>query len=792
MNVDEIYRDEASAASIPQLRGRPSLRLAPLPSTPPPPTPLKCCDTNTMGNAKQTRYLRSRRGVLSAVRTAPTSPVELRPRAVPPQRPLTPTVTAAPPRPRGPALIEPNDDNVGSGWCFPQVVGGVTAAGGGSAGEEEQVEGEEESLALSSRWVSFSFASALTSRRQSESCQASPSPRPRAAILPSNFPDLHLSDEEDAPTECVTAATSMRRTPTSAPPPPSPRRPWVAFHDTSVEALKGEEKEEDEQDGLVARGRRSLLLTSAPVPHALEASPTAGMNACPSEGEGLQPMRRSHGKRERSAPPSPWTTSFVLCDRASSCHVATVTGTRAAGRREEDVATEAKRSKTESSLLWPQTHAEVTRREGTAEHDTESGPSAVTVRSFIPTADGGASMVLVDGPTPTPWRERFAPPLPPVAAAGGGESECRVSMVVDIRSSDTVVTPKALFGEATAADDDAVNVQEGGRAVGAEANVVVLRQHNARDAAATAVCGPEAETPTDKTVGDGCGASDESFVVPTSCARPSDELKALIESTREEVRQASERIIAALHAHRCTSCEEGGGVGVSVGGEDCTLITDSLQLAVGRALTGPSGDAASSSSSSPWISTESGELRRELAARAGCILRRLRGYDHTDAGILPMAVVARVVRQVLFHDATADATPGRCSEGSVNLSWGLASPSLVCCATPEAQQKPQGAEESAMELCMSLWRCFRERFGARHTATRFGIMGSADADGDLGGSSRSSSSSGSTSHTYAFATCFPRVRLQLSPLGQPLPSSPPQLDTCINYSTFAASLVELN
>ncbi|RNF26659.1 uncharacterized protein Tco025E_01121 [Trypanosoma conorhini] len=759
MDVDEIYRDEASTVSIQQLRGRPSLRLAPLPPAPPPPTPLRCRDANAAGNAKRTRCLRGRRGVVGAVRTAPTSPVQPRPRAAPPRRPLTPTVAAAAP----PELND--EDDVDCVWSFAPVVGGATATGAEEA--------EAESLDPSSRWVSFSFASALTSRRQSESRPASPSPRPRPAILPSNFPNLRLSEEACAEEEGgASTATGLRAsTPTTSPllPPPPPSsssssssgRPWVVLHDApAAGAVAAEERE-----GLVAGGRRSLLLAAAPIPHAVEAAPVAAAGA--RQGQGPPAMHSGRGKRERSAPPSPSTTSFILCGRGSSCSATAWTRTGAPATREDDVAAAAKRSKTEAPPPWPATLAEAIGREGDA-------ASAVTVRPSVPSADGVASMVLVDGPTPTPWRRRFAPtPTPPpaaaAAAAAAAESESRVSMVFDVRCSDAAVAPVTLFGEATSAGDgdDAGKSQGGGRAGSGEADGATSRERNSRNATATAA-------------GDCCGASDASLVVPTSCARPSEELRALIESAREEVRRASERIVAALHAHRCASCEKRGG---STGGEDGNWVPESPRLTTGRSSPRPSGDGAGSSL---WRPTEGVELRRELAAHAGCILRRLRGHDHADAGILPMAIVARVVRQVLFNDPAADTTPARCSAGSANLSWGLASPSPVYCVAPAVQQEARAAEEAAMEFCMGLWRCFRERFGACHAATRFGIVGNADADGERGGGGSSS-----TSPTHAFATCFPRVRLQLSPLGH-LPPPPPRLDTRIDYSAFAASLVELN
>ncbi|EKF28509.1 hypothetical protein MOQ_007741 [Trypanosoma cruzi marinkellei] len=796
MEMDDIYRDEESTADLSQLQGRPSLRLASLPSTPPPPTPLKYRDTNTLGNSKQWRSLHSRRGLVATARTAPTSPTRSRPRAADVRRPLTPTFPAAPPLHR-PAMTEADEDDVNSNSssrfplvCDVPVAGGTNerrvSAGdgeGGDGGEEE----EEESLAQSSRWVSFSFASALTSRRQSESRPSSPSPQPRAAIIPSNFPNLHLSEDECTMAEGVDATTRCSPTPTT--PLLSLGRPPVVFNNTPEEARENEEEEGDGGEGRpIKKGRESLLLTSAPFSHTAEVihfipTATAGVMAFPVGAEGL-PTRQSRGKRERSALSSSLTTSFVLCGTDSLRQGAAEPAANALGKREDDVMDKAMWPNTDSHLPRARRLEETTNLEESVERSILSVASTATMRQPMPTAEGGESLVLVDGPTPTPWRRRLAP-----VVAAAAENKPRGSMVLDVRCSDAAVLPVALFADAPAGGS------EGGRSENADNERAASHDTKCCDATGMTACEAEDVTRMEKTVRDGCGVVDEEHLaMPDPIVRPSEELKALIESAREEVRRASKRILAALHAHRCASCDKsdcvqsnGSGSASGVADDDSTWIGDSPQLAFGRSLTGPSGDGAGS----PWISKDTVELRRDLAAHAGCILRRLRGYDPTDAGILSLAVVTRVVRLVLFNGAAADALPVCRSEGSANLSWGLASPSSVCSGTPErkrTRQEVRAAEESAMELCMRLWRCFREHFGERNAARRFGICEDVDAEN----SGEENSGSGSQSPSHAFATCFPRVRLQLGLPGQPLPPSPPLLDTRIDYNVFAASLAELN
>ncbi|PWU89290.1 hypothetical protein C4B63_61g104 [Trypanosoma cruzi] len=802
MEMDDIYRDGESTADLSQLQCRPSLRLASFPSTPPPPTPLKYRDTNTLGNSKQWRSLHCRRGLVATVRTAPTSPTRSRPRAAVVRRPLTPTFSAIPPLHR-PVMTEADEDHVNSKSssrfslvCDVPVAGGTNerrvSAGDGEGGDGGNEE-EEESLAQSSRWVSFSFASALTSRRQSESRPSSPSPQPRAAIIPSNFPNLHLSEDEYNMAEGVDVTT--RCSPTTTTPLLSLGRPPVAFNDTPEEAR--ENKEEDGDDGgdrPIKKGRESLLLTSAPFSHTAEVThflpnATAGAMNFPIGVEGL-PTLQSRGKRVRSALSSPLTTSFVLCGTDSSFQVAAESATISLGRREGDVVDKAMWPTTDSHLPRPRRLVETTNLEESVERSVLSIASTATMRQPITTADGGGSLVLVDGPTPTPWRGRLAP----VVTATAENRPCG-SMVLDVRCSDAAVAPVALFTDALAGCSDGGSAQKGERSENDDNERAVLHDSKCCNATGMTTCEEKDVTRMEKTVGDSCGVvDDERLAMPNSIVRPSEELKTLIESAREEVRRASKRILAALHAHRCASCDKndcvqsnGKGSTSAVADDDCTWVGDSPQLAFGRSLTEPSGDGAGS----PRISKDTVVLRRNLAARAGCILRRLRGYDPTDAGILSLAVVIRVVRLVLFNDATADALPVCRSEGSADFLWGLASPSSVCNGTPERKRTRQeacAAEESAMELCMSLWRCFREHFGERHAAKRFGICGEVDAEN----SGEDNSCSGSQSPSHAFATCFPRVRLQLGLPGQSLPPSPPLLDTRIDYNVFAASLAELN
>lgn len=217
MNSDDVYRDEESTSLL-QLQGRSSVRLASLPGTPPPPASLKCCDANTIGQRKLRWYhdchspqchqpSSLRRGAVKKVRTAPTSPVRSHHRAATPRRPLTPTPSVAPP-PRSccPALATERgvDDACNNSFDFSNCGAGVArddnfrrANDGDENDGEKEDEEVEASLMPSSRWVSFSFTSALTSRRQSESRPSSPSPKPRATMIPSDFPRIYFFDDEN-------------------------------------------------------------------------------------------------------------------------------------------------------------------------------------------------------------------------------------------------------------------------------------------------------------------------------------------------------------------------------------------------------------------------------------------------------------------------------------------------------------------------------------------------------------------------------------------------------------------
>ncbi|KEG07308.1 hypothetical protein DQ04_10231010 [Trypanosoma grayi] len=816
MDDDDIYRDEESTTSLSQLQGRRSLRLDPLPDTPPPPTPLKSRDANTTvrwpkqlpTQQQQQQRLQRRQRACGAARTAPTSPVLSRPRVGPARRPLTPTPATALPATLGErhqkAVVRQGDDD--SSNTDPQFR--VAAVD----------DGDEGSLMPSSRWVSFSFASGLTSRRQSESRPSSPSPRPRAAIMPSSFPDLHFSDDDGGGDETMRCDSARAfRTPTVSHDFPERcpaneqqllRLSECAVADVNVDAREG-------SVGAGAGSRGSLLLLTAGVVStaaaAAEATTTAtSVEAYEKENVSPPQLRHRRGKRERSVPPSPTSTSLIICGGFSSCGATAAAehndgdGNATATVRWQRMDVDAPPPSRVQDEVIPTSVDEFV--DGGVGSSSSNNNNIDAVRLPETTAHNEESLLLVSGPTPTPWRQRFA-------AAG---KETHASEVMDVRCSDTVAAPVALFGESFAVD----TAEE--QALDSHTSTTDINKSDTGAAeAATAV----EETTSKVAVGDGrCAAeTGEMPVVPHPPRRPSDDLMALVEAAREEVRRASERLVAALEAHRHTSSEKhnnksvnisndntndgvddvynwiGGSVQLSLGGSSAVVARASSNTNINNSSSSTGGDGGVCR---PWVPPESAVLRRELTAHAGRILRRLRGYDRDDVGALPMVVVARVVQQVLVEDegtacAAGSQTPARGSEGCVDVSWCIASPSpslsssflhvsdsptAACRNTWEkvmARQKARMAEESAMRLYVSLWSCFRECFGERYAAQHLGVL-----------ESNNNSSRGKNNSPHAMVTSFPRVRQQMGAVGQQ--QQQPPLNVLIDYKTFAASLAELS
>ncbi|KAG8340785.1 hypothetical protein TRVL_08387 [Trypanosoma vivax] len=781
MDGSDIYCDDQSVTSLSQFQGRPAMRLDYMPLTP---TLLTPHDTNTNSAVWQKEQKHQTSW------TTASSPASSPSRSTHQRRVLTPPASvnslsamATAPLAHNWRRAPPNESDAGPDSA-PMSRGGD----------------------LSSRYVSFSFTSGLTSQRQSENRTSplerassfSPSPAPRRSILPAQFPDLQFSDCENTLEQETQTQGSARGT-----------------HHLEYQASKEEDsvrliaRWEENKENIWGKPKEqchgSGLLTENTPLDAVKLCDLAEEPGAPS----LVEDTADNYLKERvnfekhgctiAGPPSPKKSSILLCSDGVDATNVAVTGGCGMERSAVDES-------------WDgSSHASGVKRQR-GDVDTIYQPE-----------DG--SLVLAGGRTPTPYRKSNAADA---ARAGVG-----ASVVLSVCESDSVTPFLPVHGALFECNSDAKDLGHG-RQSDLSANtfgssersvhdgLTLSKRSDARGEAETAITTARKTVMTVSPLKD-CGSASgkRDCLRPCSPSSLSEELRDLIRDTRERLNRTSERLsslVKTSHDSNCDSSDrrtaaatrEGDKVDKDMCSEGNCAVARSLQLSMARSFSimgdgesAPEQENVVAGVSKPFP-TDTAALCHQLASHADMIHRRLRGYDSMDVGTLPLVTVARVVRHVL----SMGATPSSHSGDAMDLSWCIATPSSVKeqrlslsplsntalkhkCESPGASgdrdktwgravdhQKALAVEDDAMRVYTSIWHCFCECFGELHAGRRFGVLFTSEGGG--------------AANTATTPTLFPRLRQQLSRLRGHGDGQCPPLDIPIDYRVFVSSLAELD